>query len=180
MRIAFNQHAIQLEASVTSEQLHKRLALCQEGRLLLGEENPLARKCSLIEILIERDPKHRFGVGLCHEGHGLAPYLLFQPGLSRFLIGFDWTVAGVNVPDGDLVINLPLDSVFYSFLQIPNSDMVLIQHETGLIMLAASGDSVWRFDKDIITTLNIEEDRVQVEFMDSPTVELGLSTGQRV
>ena len=70
-----------------------------------------------------------------------------------------------------------LDSVFHTFLVLEDHDLLLSQHEIGVVALNTEGREIWRFARDVITSLRIETSVLHLGFMDSPPASIRLRDG---
>ena len=179
MRISFDEHSVELCLWDTKKQMTSFLNSCGEGNLLFESQEQEVEFHSAT-VWLKGDPEHKFGVGICSEGHGLVPHILPLPMISTLAFGFNSNAVGVSFPKGEVVFSFNLDSLFYSFILVPEQKVLLIQHEIGLVALEEDGQFIWRFSRDIITNVVVEKEKIYLEFVDSPFVQLNITNGEEV
>lgn len=178
MRISFREHILELQSWPDKHEMQSALAACNAGSLLLGESSEQEREFYSVTVFLGYAGLRTLGVGICSEGHGITPGLLLQPTRSTLVFGFNSQVAGVNIADENIAFTVTLDSLFYHFLPLPEQDKFLVVHEIGAVALSSVGRILWKFNQDIVTDAVIRENRLYLDFMDSPSVCLDLGDGE--
>ena len=181
MLVSFAQHTIELKSWETSQGMIEFLQGCDAGSpLFLGEDS--AQENSFYSAVVNLDwnraSVQRFGIGIYSGDHGLKPHLLLQPDGQTLVLGFNNEAVGVSINDKRELFRISLDSLFRSFVLLSQKKIILVFHEIGVVAIAIEGQELWRYDKDIITECRIEGESLQLKFMDSPSVNLNIPTGE--
>jgi hypothetical protein len=182
MLISFLSHTIEVTSLETENELRNRLRACTSGGLLLGEDKEDKSKFYLLIISLDcgKSGSRQFGLGIFSEEGSLAPHLLLLPEDELMILGFNKEAVGIRPRDGMYSFRLVFDSLFSSFLHLPQQGFILGIHEIGVIAFTKTGRELWRYDKDVVTEYFVEKDRLNLRFMDSPSVLLRLSDGRVV
>ncbi|MBI1930820.1 hypothetical protein HYR99_42055 [Candidatus Poribacteria bacterium] len=177
MRISFGEHSVVLHSWETKEEMIGFLEKCDAGSILLGEGEELPVDFFSVVVHWGGLRLHRFGVGICSEGHGLTPQLLLQPTHNELIIGLNSEVVGVNVVEKTVDFRIGLDSLFYDFLPLNECHLILVLHEIGVIAMTEDGKEIWHYSRDIMEDYFIKEEWIYLKFMDAENVKLCLSSG---
>ncbi|MGE0102579.1 MAG: hypothetical protein AB7H86_07215 [Blastocatellales bacterium] len=182
MLISFLSHTIEVTSLETENELKSRLMTCTYGSLLLGEDTEDESKFYLLTVSLDcgRIGSRQFGLGICSEQGSLAPHLLLLPEDELMILGFNKEAVGIRLKDGMQSFRLVFDSLLSSFLYLPQQGFILGIHEIGVIAFTKTGQELWRYDKDVVTEYFVEKARLNLRFMDSPSVSLLLSDGRVV
>ncbi|GIV96378.1 MAG: hypothetical protein KatS3mg057_1035 [Herpetosiphonaceae bacterium] len=175
MHISFINYSIELQSWEDKQSMMLFLTTCENGHLLFEEE--YQQQFHSVTVFLDHSRSNRLGIGVCAEKHGLVPQLLLQPEHSRLVLGFNSVIVGIRVPVGELDFRLNLDSLFYSFWPLYDKNILLVIHEIGVLALSPSGQILWSFSRDVITKVDVIEDRIQLEFIDSPSINLNVVNG---
>lgn len=141
--------------------------------LVLGQE--IDRPAALFIVRFETGTSV---LGVRQEGHGLAPELLMQENGSAW-IGYNQSVALVDMADGHLITQVELPHLFYEFVPLPASAPLIVMHELGALALDLRGQRLWQVDGDVVTDFRVEEGELLVSFMDGRTLAVDLRTGSQ-
>ena len=180
MLISTAEHTIQLAKWGTKRELVHGLVACDAGSILLGDDIEEPREFYSAVVYLEW-PKTRlglFGIGICSESDIVTPHLLVEPNTDLLLLGMNAEAVGIRTRQKSEYFRIGLDSAFNSFIYLKQEKIVLISHEIGVVAMTAHGQELWRYSKDIIVDLRIEESTVSLSFMDSAPVALELASGR--
>ncbi len=177
MRISFGEHSVVLRSWETKDEMIGFLEKCDAGSILLGEDEELPVDFYSVAVHLGAIKLHRFGVGICSEGHGLTPQLLLQPTKNELIIGLNDEVVGVNVIEKTVDFKIGLDSLFYDFLPLDEYQTILVFHEIGVVVITEDGQEIWHYSKDIVEDYFVEKEWLHLKFMDAGMVKLDLSSG---
>ena len=156
------------------------LASCGGGYLVLGETAEYALDFYSIAIFPRGTLERRFAVGICSETDGLPPNVLLKPDSDLMVIGFNSAIAGIGVPGGEIRFQVQCDWLFSQFIDLPARRMTLAFYEVGVLALSDDGQELWRTSTEIILDWTLQEDRLELEFLDAPPTALDLATGEPV
>jgi hypothetical protein len=177
MQVTFGSNTVTLQVWQTKSEMLSYLSKCKAGSLVLGEDAEPEVNFYSATVSLGWAGVSRFGVGIYSEDHGLIPSLLLQPEAEVMIIGFNREVVGINVKDGKICFKILLDSLFYTFQVLYQQKLILVFHEIGVVAITKDGKEIWRYDKDIIVDSVIEDDKLNLKFMDAPPVSLCISSG---
>ncbi len=178
MIITFAEYQIELGEWNNKQDMVNYLKNCFNDYILLGENPDQENEFYSLAILSGNSEGKKLGIGVCSQGHGLTPNVLFLPQEMRIILGFNFNVALIDIKRKEILSDVQLDSLFYKFLHIYELDLVIAIHEIGVIAFSESGDFKWKLNRDIITGSIITKNGLLLEFMDSPLVLLNLRDGK--
>lgn len=144
---------------------------------ILGGNIEQPREFFSIIIELAEQRIERVGIGICSIGVGLLPHILPLVQAKRIIVGFNSDLYAINLSDATLDFHLELDSLFYCFVPVHLPNRILVQHEIGLVMLTEDTKILWKFARDVITSQQVTNGKIFLEFMDSPSVFLSLESG---
>ncbi len=176
MHIAFGEHFIELNCWERREQMIRYLQDCPAGNILLGEEAEMPREFYTATLHLGAEG-HRFGIGICSEGHGLVPQMLLLEEKGTLLFGFNRQVVAFDVAKRQVLFRIELSALFYRFVHLSDKKVILVLYEIGIMALDQGGQKLWQYERDIVSNYRIMGNRAVVEFMDSPSVVIDLITG---
>lgn len=182
MLISFLSNTIELISVPTETELKNRLKAISFDNLIFGEDEENKDKFYLLIANLNsgRIDCPKFCLGICAEHGSLTPQLLLWPKAELLVLGFNQEAVGVSLKNRKMCFKLVFDSYFYSFLHLPHLDFVMGIHEIGVIAFNSAGRMLWEYDKDVITEFFFDNNKLNLKFMDSPSVALRLSDGQVV
>jgi hypothetical protein len=183
MFVSFAEHVLEFHNWESKNDLLNSISSCDGGTLILGEDasQEVAFYSTVVHYsytLRRGDVPHvkRWGIGLISEGHGVRPHLITLPD-EVIVFGFNQEAVGLNVSQRRYVFRFTFDSVFRSFVYLPDDRLLLIFNEIGVVAVTKDGKEKWRYEKDVITDCLMEHGKLVLRFMDSPTVTIELSSG---
>lgn len=177
MRVTFGSHNLEITSWETKREMLNFIEKCDAGSLLLGKEAEQEIEFYSVIIHLEWSGVHRFGIGICSEGHGLSPHLFLLPKSEILLFGLNKEVSAIDLNNREVYFRIKLDSLFRSFLPLSQESIILIFHEIGVIAISEEGDKLWKYERDIIANAYIKKDNLYLEFLDDSPVGLSLSSG---
>lgn len=178
MNINFGDNFIALSKFQTKNELLVILNKCNSGNILLGKEARQEIAFYALKIFFGSQSKNTFGIGIISEGHGLTPQVLILASKQQIFFGFNQEVVLIDCDNKKIIYEYALNSLFYKFIYLPNLELILILHEIGLVALRENGSKIWEFDKDIVEDYEIINDKINLKFMDSDSIQLSLITGK--
>lgn len=109
----------------------------------------------------------RLEIGIIVNQPAHLPCVLAVPRSSRLFIGYDQSVAIIDVTSIALLNTMLLEGVFFEFLPDYGRQQILAIHELGVVALSLSGNVVWRFiTPDIVENWQIVHDCLSLTVMD--------------
>lgn len=176
MRFAVGSVDISTATLVSEAQLREELARREPACEFLNPDVGGAKHFYLIEIRGPGSHTRNGAIGIASEGHGLAPQVAFNSRTDTMLVGFEKSIAQVDLATGRVGWRVDLESLFVQFLASPNG-RVLILEEIGLRLLDEAGREQWRALKDIVEQWVQEQDCVMLRFMDMGSCRVRLADG---
>lgn len=180
MQLAFLDHYMTMEKCSSRQALLSLLDHCHGGKIILGEDTEAVTDYYLAIIALGPSNIQKLGIGVLSEGHGLKPNVLLLPQYSRLVFGFDKFIVGLDIPSGKIAFSSELDSLFFKFIEIPEKQIVIIQHEIGIKVHRYDGKLIWQYSKDIIVDLKLNIDAMIISFLDSQPIMLDIMTGREI
>ena len=177
MRLAFGEHTVEVHSWETKQALLDFLSTCEAGSVVLGAHAEQHKVFYSAYVHLGWSGLRRFGIGVCSEGHGLVPHLFLQPERLILIVGFNSEVVAVNVQTGKIGFQFALDALFRSFVFLSQHKVMLIFHEIGVLAVSECGEELWRYDRDTIESCVISEERLRLQFLDAPPVQLSITSG---
>lgn len=178
VRISFGHFELESRSFSKKENVFQCLSECEKGSVLLGENAKQELEFFAIIVCLDFTGVTTFGIGIISEGHGIAPRLLPLEGTGKILCGFNNEAVCVDLNEQAVDYRHQLDSVFRSFVHLHEHRMILVFHEIGVLALRENGNQIWAFSTDIIENCRIVGQTLHLQFMDAPSVTLGLFSGQ--
>lgn len=176
MLVSFLQHTIRLMEFEAEYQLLEFLHSRLPDMVMLGEEAESAKKFFAVELRPAAHLEPCWTAGI--RSNGLTPELYMDRESSCLLLGFNESVARVQVPPTSPPTIIPLPFVFYTFLSVPHLRHVFVVHELGVVALDPSGETLWSVESDVLTRYDVDGDLLRLEFMDSEAMSVRLVDGQ--
>jgi hypothetical protein len=122
----------------------------------------------------------RFAVGICSEGHGIAPQLLPLPNRGLLLFGLNSEIVAIRADTGLIAYRVPLGFLFRSMVPLPDSELILVFHEIGVTALREDGETSWTFGRDVLEDAWVEDGSLRMTFMDSEPATVELTSGREL
>jgi hypothetical protein len=181
MRILSAGRTVRIDKWQTKKELAYRLAGCDGGSIMLGDDAEDARE--FFSLLFYREAPDAesgttWGVGVCSEALGLGPYLLLRPGAHVSFLGFNSQVVGLATNRREARFAINLWSPFATFACLDEQGITLVFHEIGVVALTGDGEELWRYSKDVVVGTRIGQDFLELKFMDALSVRLNVKTGE--
>jgi hypothetical protein len=125
--------------------------------------------------------QQKHGIGLYSELSHFSPDMLIDEAAGLFWFGWDsWAVA-VSISKFEIVSLNSLSADFIEFIPLKKLNWMLIEYQLGIVCLDSAGNLIWQFDGgDIITGLEIKEDRVVLQYYCRPSVSLRMDDGKEI
>lgn len=141
--------------------------------ILLGTEIDAPREFFAIEVRFGSDLQR---VGILSAGIGVKPGWVIRH--DKLFVGFNSRIAILRSNNSlELFAEIPLLTLFWQFLDVPNADTILVLGETAVVALTSSGDQLWRIDTDLITDFELSDTMLRLEFGSDPPMSLDLASG---
>lgn len=176
MGIAFSEHYLRVQQWDSLSQMKTELSSCQLGAIVLGEEIEGVQLYYSISVFIGSEG-HRFGIGLCTDFHGLYPQLLALPESEALLIGFDRQVVSVDISLKQINAKIDLPVLFHRFVLLAKTGLILVFDEIGIVALDLRCNEKWRYERDVITSYQITDNILSLDFMDSHSIRIDVRSG---
>jgi hypothetical protein len=128
----------------------------------------------------EPDGKELWTVGIRSEDHGILPEAIVLPKTQQLLIGADSQVHFLSWATKRLTRAVPLGFLFRSFIVQRERSLVLAVHETGLAAFSLDGSPLWKLTRDVIETIRVDGDRLEISFMDEGPITVAIDSGHEV
>jgi len=127
----------------------------------LGSSAQSPRRFYVLEIVSHGGQQTVVKLQCSH--HGIRPSWIFSEHAGAIAIGFDASIAFVNITREREAVVRPLDGVFYEFVNQPDVDYVLVLHELGVAEFDFSGCERWSVSTpDITESAQVQEDGLLV------------------
>jgi hypothetical protein len=151
-------------------------------KVIIGESEEQDREFFSAEVQPEfREAKlPRLAVGICSEGHGIAPQLLPLPDRGLLLLGLNSEVVAIRVATGEIAYRVPLGFLFRSMVPLTDCQPILVFHEIGVTAIRANGETEWTLGRDVLEDAWLEDGTLRMTFMDSEAVAVELSSGREL
>jgi hypothetical protein len=180
MQIVLEHYLLNCRQWGDKGQMKRFLSSFRHSYYILDEAFEQQQEFYSVRIQSTEHPGTILLVGICSGGIGLLPSILVLAKPKTLFVGYNSRITIFDIDDAKSVFEYELDSLFYSFTLLPAEDKILVQHETGMVMLTKEGVVIWKFLGDIITNLQIDNGFVLLDFMDAPSVSLVLESGKPV
>lgn len=178
MRTAVGYDSVWAQSWVHNADLISHLAASDLGYIHLGKDLDYVRAHYSLDILYGFSGEVRFGIGISTGGHALPPQFVIAEHEPRLIIGYEKTVAAIDVARHVMRWELSLDSFFQRIVPWSNPQGYVIEEEIGLHMVTLEGKRLWSIVKDIISDLRREGNHLIATFMDSSCVKISVADGK--
>jgi hypothetical protein len=133
-----------------------------------------------LTLLSEPDGKELWTVGVRSEDHGVLPEAIMFPSTQHLVIGANTEIYFLSWASKTVTKTVSLSFLFRSFIVNPEHSLILAVHETGMTALSLEGCKLWELSRDVVETVEVSGDRIQICFMGAEPVSLRMDTGQEV
>lgn len=149
-------------------------------RLILGEDADFVEEQFIIDFEAGSSGDLKFELLINSEGHGLTPMILALPSKESIYIGYNSSVAKIDVSNRRIDNVMPLDSLFYRFIQTQTDGIILILCELGIVGISEIGEVLWRFSGDVIEDYELQYDSkiIVLRCMDNSVVRISTVEGK--
>lgn len=181
MRLSFPWSSIELQHWASRAGMEGHLAAF-DSKLVIGDSAGKEREFFSATIQPEfREAKaRRLAVGVCSEGHGIAPQILPLPNRGLLLFGLNSEVVAIRADTGGIAYRIPLEFLFRSMVPLTDRGLVLVFHEIGVTALRENGETPWTFGRDVLEDAWLEGGTLHMTFMDSEPVAVELASGREL
>ena len=128
----------------------------------------------------EPDGQELWTVGIRSEDHGITPEAIALPQTQQLLIGSDSEIHFLSWATKMLTRTVPLGSLFRSFIVDQQRSLILVAHETGLAAFSMDGSQRWKLTRDVVETVRVQGDRLEISFMDEAPISVEIDSGREV
>jgi len=160
----------------TKETLRESLRQTRVSNLLLGEGAEAPRDFFCLEVGKAGSTVAK--VGLISNVVGGSPSFRLYFGL--LWVGFNDRVAVICSEPLRLVKEVELQSVFWTFLDVPGCGHVCVLCETAIAAVSLNGTVLWRVDTDLITDFSVDGTIARLQPSDAPSIRVDLISGNRL
>ncbi|HUN24414.1 MAG TPA: hypothetical protein PK299_14885 [Anaerolineales bacterium] len=108
------------------------------------------------------------------------PSIMTVESFSTIAIGYDKSVALVNVEQGKIVGQLQTESLFYYFLWSKNDTRIYAIFEIKIICMDILGNIFWQKNTDIISYVNMGDEYLVVKYLDGIDEKISCETGNKL
>jgi hypothetical protein len=142
--------------------------------VLVGEDAECPRKFYSIVATSQPTP----AVGVISSGHGTKPALVHLARGGRVLVGHDSKLTELDSISGQVVFVLPLNGVFFEFLDCGEAGQIAI-HELGAVKIDAFGKRQWTIDTDVVADFEVDETgQLKLRTMDGEYKTIDIHSGK--
>lgn len=177
MYLTFLNNFINIYATETKSELIQALNKCNNGIILLGNDAQQENDYLIIKVYSGYKYLDILGIGVISEGHGIYPQTLLLPSSKKIIIGYNREITAVDCNNGKELFTFKLCSLFHSFIHL--DDKILAIYEIGVIAFNENGMQLWKYENEIITNYEIEDNYLKIEFIDDEPICLNLCDGSK-
>lgn len=141
---------------------------------LLGRGCEAPREFFLIQFT---DTNPIANIAVLSAGVGTKPQ--WQIKGDRLFVGFNDRVGVFAGSKLKFESDIPLLSLFWEFVDLPQHPHTCIVCETGVVGMLPDGLLIWRVDTDLIKEYEVVGTQIQLQFSDSPSISVDLTSGRR-
>ena len=170
--------SVKLSESVSKSKLRETLTVADTNYCLDASADGL---CEFFALTLKDPSPETAVIGICSNAAGLKPKWVLRDDL--LIVGYNNRIAVFNAADGKLKLARELDlvTIFFEFLETPESPWCVVLGETAVVALSpTTGVEQWRVDTDIITGFTVVAETLKLRCLDSPSVEVDLVSGRRL
>lgn len=179
MQLSFSEHVLQLRRWDSRAEMERYLGNSSERYVLIGENAEHEEHFHSILVYYSGRINPAWGVGVISMGLGIPPTLLLLPP-DILVLGNDQEAVALNVTEQREAFRFVFDTPFRAFIHLPDYELLLIFNEIGVVAVRLNGQQLWLYEKDIITDCSIDDGKLSLSFMDSPSAVLELQTGNQL
>lgn len=124
--------------------------------------------------------KGGFRCGISYYYTGLQPEVFISDNYNRIFIGFDKFILCIDLDKKELKNKIKMGSLFYEFINIGSSSLIVVICELELIVVDYNGNIKWSIDfKDIIEDFSIEKNGfINIKCSDEQEFKFNIQNGQ--
>ena len=181
MRYCFPWASIELHRWASRAAMDSHLAAF-DRKVIIGESAEQQREFFSAAVQPEfREAKaRRLAVGVCSEGHGIAPQLLPLTDRGLLLFGLNSEVVAIRADTGEIAYRIPLGFLFRSMAPLPDGELILVFHEIGVTALRGNSETQWTFGRDVLEDAWLEDGALRMTFRDSEPAAVELTSGREL
>jgi hypothetical protein len=118
-------------------------------------------------------------VGIIASGHGVKPGMARLANGTTILVGHDCKVTALDSKSGQVMFVLPLNGVFYEFIDYEEDSEIVI-HELGALKIDAGANRHWSLDTDVVEDFEVTKDgRLKLRTMDNAYTVVDIRSGEK-
>lgn len=148
----------------------------------LNLEVQVQQKKAFYSLTLQSEPDgdELWTVGCSTEDHGILPEVIALNAAHTLVIGADNDVHFLSWTDKALMKRVRLGFLFRSFIVDHVRSLILVVHEAGLTALSMDGSERWKLVRDVVETVRVTGDRLEISFMDEAPIRVEINTGREV
>jgi len=144
--------------------------------LLLGQGSEAPREFFRIEV--REAGLAPANIGVLSYGIGVKPAWLVRT--EKLLVGFNESVAAIDLKRLELLSETRLLSLFWEFVECAHSRHVCALCETAVVAVTDFGRILWRMDTDLVTDFAAIGSVLEMKFADAPPLRLDMISGAKL
>lgn len=176
MYITIGQSSLQLFKKSSKKELLDFLNHEVKDNIILGLD--AREEIDFYVITLSNNDIDFWGIGIISDSPFELTILILEN--NRFLLGYNSKVTCINIDKQKIEFEIPLFTIFYRFIFLEKLNKILIFHEIGVLQIDEKGKIIWEIDTDIITNYKIEDNILDLEFMDSLPIKVSILDGKKI
>ena len=168
--------ATRMSEFASKETLREFLRQSAAPSYVLGQRTESPQEFFCIEL--QRSSGEKSYVGVYSHGIGVRPGWRHADG--RLFVGFNDRVAVLALETLSLEQEIPLLSLFWEFIDVPQTSLICVLCETAIVALGADGLIAWRHDTGLITGSRVEDTVLRLDIDSGSAICVDLRTGVKV
>ena len=180
IRITFGDRELECQACDDRADFDQCFRQHRVDSLILGEDVEGQRAYDIVTVHSPIPARTRVRIGVVSSVQGVSPKILMRPALQELWIGFNSRVAVVDTAVPLIRQSFELDSTFYQFVPMARFGMTLAIHETGIVAISDGCEIVWTVATDVIASVELTVNGIQVGVSDAATILLDPATGKQI
>jgi hypothetical protein len=178
MRIGLDNISIAVRSWRSKTDFERFLERARDSIALADPQIEDAEAFFSLTIQTEPDGHALWTVGVRAENHGLLPEAVVLQ--DTLVVGADRMIHFLSFATRTLQKSVSLDFLFHSFIMDRTRSLVLVLHEGGLAAFSLDGAERWNLVRDLVETVHVEGDRVEISFMDKAPVQIAIDSGREL
>ena len=154
--------------------MQERLSSYDES-FLLGSQAQQEIAYSILEVS-NTITHHAIGVGIVYEFQDTQAHIMLLRD-DEFWVGVNRQICAFHFDPARQAFRMAFDGMFFEFIHVPQLHLILALHEIGAIALHENGDQAWKADTDIITHWSVDDNLLNLNFLDDPPLRTNLQDG---